>query len=261
LLDLFEEAQFEGRVLRYVCGGDGMPAVVIDQGQGLSIERGFERPVAFGWAKVFGELRKSTRVVMHDRAGLGESSVPESPRACAEMVKDLRVVLSAAGLEPPYILVGHSIGGLNAQYFAAHFPGEVAGLILVDSSHPDQASRMTKVMRREVDPASSPEMIDFIRSAEQARSLTTLGSKPLVIVSQSSNAFAPPGISGAIWAKWRVVWGELQTDFLRLSSDSRRIVAEHAGHHVQAEEPQLVVDSILEVLKSVQTRASRLALH
>jgi pimeloyl-ACP methyl ester carboxylesterase len=271
MTERFEGARVDGRVLRYVCGGNGAPSAVIDQGQGLSIERGFDRPVTFGWAKVFGEVEKSTRVLMHDRAGLGSSQPADRPRSSMDMVTDLRAILSAARMQPPYILVGHSVGGLNVRTFAAQFPHEVAGMVLVDSSHPDQIARMAKILppessadspvlkawRKGSDPASSPEKIDFNRSAEQARALKSLGTTPLVIVSQSPRAFGPPGIPHALWEQMRLEWRDLQSDLLALSSNSRQIVAEHAGHHVQAEEPQLVIDAILEVVKEVRGGGAR----
>jgi pimeloyl-ACP methyl ester carboxylesterase len=244
----FEEAKVDGRALRYICSGDGAPPVVVDQGQGLSIERGFDRSVMFGWAKVFTEIQRSTRILMHDRAGLGSSDGSDLPRGSVEMVRDLRAILSAAHVQPPYVLVGHSIGGLNVQTFAAQFPREVAGVVLVDSSHPDQVSRMAKM---------SAENIDLDRCAEQARALTTLGSKPLVVVSQSPRAFGPPGIPGAVWEKMRVEWSGLQNSLLSLSANSRQRVAGHAGHNVQAEEPQLVIDAILEVVIEVRAGAPR----
>ena len=267
----FADADVDGRVLRYICSGEGTPAVVVDQGQGLSIERGFQRHEKFGWAKVFAEIQKATRILMHDRAGLGASNVADGPRAAAEMVQDLRAVLSAAHVQPPYVLVGHSIGGFNVRQFAARFPSEVAGVVLVESSHPDQMARMTKVLPAEspdeplllkgfrigLDPASSSEKIDFNQSATQARALTTLGFTPLVVVSQSPRAFGPPGIPHDVWEKMRLVWSDLQKDLLALSSNSRQVVAGHAGHNVQAEEPQLVIDAILEVVNEVRAGAVR----
>ncbi|HEV7607881.1 MAG TPA: alpha/beta hydrolase [Steroidobacteraceae bacterium] len=267
----FDDAIVDGRVLRYVCGGDGVPPVVVDQGQGLSIERGLDRAVRFGWAKVFSEIRKSTRIVMHDRAGLGSSDRSNHPRACLEMVQDLRAVLLAADSTPPYVLVGHSVGGLNIQTFAARYPDEVAGMVLVDSSHPDQMARMAgilppessgespplKALRRGVDPSVSAENIDFQRCGEQARVLKTLGRAPLMVVSQSPHAFAPPGISSELWGSMRLVWSDLQTSLLTLSPNSRQLVAQHAGHHVQAEEPQLVIDAILEIVNCVRAGVVR----
>lgn len=84
--DEFKSADLHGRSIRYVCRGEGTPTVVVDQGQGLSIERGFERSVPIGWAKVFKTIQASSCVVMHDRAGLGSSDPATGPRTSADMV-------------------------------------------------------------------------------------------------------------------------------------------------------------------------------
>ena len=269
--DGFEDAKVDGRVLRYICTGKGAPPVVVDQGQGLSIERSLEQRVKLGWANVFTEIGKATSVVMHDRAGLGSSDRTPYARGCTEMVEDLRAILSKARIAPPYVLVGHSIGGFNVRAFAARYPDEVAGLVLVDSSHPDQTARRAgilppespgdplplKLWRHGLDPAASPEMIDARRCAEQARCLKSIGVKPLVVVSQSPQSFGPPGLPAALWEKMQSVWSELQTDLLKLSANSRQFVAVHAGHHVQVEEPRLVIDAILDVVKAVRSGVPR----
>jgi pimeloyl-ACP methyl ester carboxylesterase len=267
----FASAESEGRVLRFICSGEGAPTVVVDQGQGLSIERSIERPVRLGWARVFKEIGATTSILMHDRAGLGSSDGPPRARGSLEMVRDLRAILSQARIAPPYVLVGHSIGEFNVRVFAAQYPNEVAGVVLVDSSHPDQMARMVevlppaspgeppplKLLRDGTDPTSSPEKIDFHRCAEQARVLKSFGVKPLVVVSQSPRALGAPGIPGPVWERIRSVWSELQGELLTLSANSRHVVADNAGHHIQLDEPQLVIDAIIEVVKAARTGVAR----
>ncbi len=258
--------------MRYVDEGEGVPAVVVDQGQGLSIERGFERSEPIGWTRVFKEIQKSTRILMHDRAGLGSSDPAPGRQTSIEMVEDLRGVLAAAQVRPPYVLVGHSIGGFNVRLFAGKYPGDVAGMVLVDSSHPDQLTRFAstlppeapdetmplKLMRRGPDATLSGEAIDIRACAEQARGITTIGMKPLVVVSQSPLALGPPGIPLPVWEKMRIVWSELQGDLLRLSGTSEQLIASHAGHHIQLEEPGLIVDAILGVVREIQSGVRRI---
>jgi|SRR5450631_541038 len=208
------------RGLRYVCKVEGSPTVVVDQGQGLSIERSFERSVVIGWAKVFTEIQKSTRIIMHDRAGLGSSDQASPPRTCIEMVDDLRTVLLQARVRPPYILVGHSIGGFNARVFASRYLQKVVGMVLVDSSHPDQLARLASILPPEPESAEAAplralrygpdstlglEAIDFRACAMQARDVTSIGLKPLVVVSQSPRALGPPGIPLSVWESMRIV--------------------------------------------------------
>lgn len=268
----FRTTEVPGKRLRYVCEGDGPVAVVIDQGQGLSIEQGFERTEPMGWTKVVKEIQNFTRVLMHDRAGLGSSDPAPGPRTSSDMVADLRAVLAAARVRPPYVLVGHSIGGFNARLFAGTYPNEVLGLVLVDSCHPDQLGKFAsilppespgeamplKLLRHGSGAGLSAEAIDFGACAEQAREVVTIGRKPLIVVSQSPQALGPPGIPLPIWEKMRIAWSDMQGELLGLSAKSTHVIATHAGHMIQLEEPGLVVDAILGAVREAQFGPDRM---
>ena len=264
----FASVRLGGRMLRYICRGEGSPAVVIDQGAGISIEAGFLRPILMGWPKVLRQIERTTRIVMHDRAGLGWSTEPKRPRTSAELANDLRRVLEHAEVAPPYVLVGHSIGGFSVRLFASAHPREVAGMVLVDSSHPEQWRRFSKILpprslresaimrrlRGWSDPTLGAERIDFTMSAEQVRAARPLLDKPLVVLSHSPRTLRPAGLPAELAAKLEGIWSELQEDLLGLSRQSTHVVATHAGHHIQLDEPQLVVGAILRVVR--ETRGS-----
>lgn len=267
----FENAYVGGRRVRYIRRGSGAPAVVIDQGYGQPIEPGFAAPVASGWTKVFTSICEITRVVMHDRAGLGASDAAPAPRACREMIEDLRGVLAAAEAEPPYVLVGHSLGGFNVRVHAGAYPEEVAGIVLVDSSHPDQHARLARTLPRESrdEPVAlrvlrrAREMVlfdgvDFHACAEQAGAVTSFGSTPLVVVSQSPHAAPPPGMPIEVWQAMRAEWSRMQAELLTLSTSSTQIMATYAGHNVQLEEPRVVVDAILRAVGEARAAGGRL---
>lgn len=270
--DEFTSVELRGRSIRYICRGEGTPAVVIDQGQGLSIERSFERSTPIGWSRIFKAIQASTCIVMHDRAGLGSSDAATGPRTSADMVRDLREVLRATQVSPPYVLVGHSVGGFNVRLFAGEYSGEVAGMVLVDSAHPDQLGRFPsilppeasgealplRVLRHGPDVALSAEAINFRACADQARAVRSIGLKPLIVVSQSPRALGPPGIPQSVLERMRPLWVELQADLLALSGKSRQVIASHAGHQVQLEEPNLVIDAILSVVRETQSPMARL---
>jgi pimeloyl-ACP methyl ester carboxylesterase len=118
-----------GRTLNIDCSGEGSPAVIL-------------LPTRFGgyggYIKVRPEAVKFTRVCWYDRAGEGWSDPPPAPRTSASITDDLHELLRRAPVPGPYVLVGHSIGGDFARIYAGRFPGEVAGLVLVDSANPDQ---------------------------------------------------------------------------------------------------------------------------
>jgi pimeloyl-ACP methyl ester carboxylesterase len=203
---------------------------------------------------------------MHDRAGLGWSYEPPAPRSASDLAKDLQAVARHAAIAPPYVLVGHSIGGFNVRAFAHRFPAEVAGIVLVDSSHPDQWTRFGRIIPRQAlgepaalrrfrqkpDPASTPERIDFLASADETRAIRTLGDKPLVVLSRSPDALSVPGLPAGIAERLEQVWSELQRDLLNLSTRSSQVIATHAGHNIPLDEPQLVAETILKLVRDIR---------
>jgi pimeloyl-ACP methyl ester carboxylesterase len=94
------------------------------------------------WVRVQQQVAQTTRVCAYDRAGLGWSERGPEPRDARQISSELHTLLEgAAGIEGPYVLVGHSYGGLYARMYAARYSEEVAGVVLVDSSHPEQFTR------------------------------------------------------------------------------------------------------------------------
>src|SRR5919107_672799 len=122
-----------GYSLHINCVGQGSPTVVLDAGSG-----GFSAQ----WVRVQREVSDTTRVCAYDRAGMGWSERGPDPRDAKRISSELHTLLGKAGIEGPYVLVGHSYGGLYMQTYAARYPDEVAGVALVDSStEPDQFSQ------------------------------------------------------------------------------------------------------------------------
>jgi pimeloyl-ACP methyl ester carboxylesterase len=122
-----------GYSLHINCVGQGSPTVVLDAGSG-----GFSAQ----WVRVQREVSGTTRVCAYDRAGMGWSEMGPDPRDARQITGELHTLLSEAGIEGPYVLVGHSFGGMYMQTYAARYPDEVAGVALVDSStDPDQLSQ------------------------------------------------------------------------------------------------------------------------
>src|SRR5271166_415914 len=119
-----------GRSLNIDCAGSGSPTVILESGGG-----GYG---GYGWRKVQAEVAKFTTVCWYDRAGEGWSDPAPTARSSATIVHDLHELLQRAPVAGPYVLVGHSIGGEYVRIFTSKFPSEVAGVVLVDSTHPDQ---------------------------------------------------------------------------------------------------------------------------
>jgi pimeloyl-ACP methyl ester carboxylesterase len=125
-------------------GGHRLHLKVIGEAQGgptVILEAGMAS-ISSNWGWVQLELAKTTRVVAYDRAGLGWSDAGTRPLDAAKSARELHTVLEHAGIEGPYVLAGHSYGGLVVRMFADSYPDEVVGMVLVDSSHPDQWMRI-----------------------------------------------------------------------------------------------------------------------
>src|SRR6202050_3740914 len=115
------------------CIGQGSPTVILDSGL---------RDSYISCHKVQPQIAQFVRVCSYDRAGLGYSDSGPHPRTSKDIAGELRTLLHNAGVAPPYILVGHSMGGYDVRLYASLYRGEVAGMVLVDSSHPEQRKRL-----------------------------------------------------------------------------------------------------------------------
>lgn len=127
-----------GYRLQLDCRGSGRPAVVFEGGTGEA---------GLSWALVHPQVAAFTRACAYDRAGLGWSDPSPRPRTAEVMVEELRSLLDVSEMEPPYVLVGQSFGGIVARLFAHRFPQDVAGMVLVDSAHEEQLLRFPAAIR------------------------------------------------------------------------------------------------------------------
>jgi pimeloyl-ACP methyl ester carboxylesterase len=118
-----------GRTLNLDCSGQGTPTVIL--------EGGGNSP-GYGWLSLQSKMAVFTRACWYDRAGVGWSDPPSSPRTSASVASDLHEALQRAGVLPPYVMVGGSVGGEYVRIYTARYPTDVAGLVLVDSATPDQ---------------------------------------------------------------------------------------------------------------------------
>ncbi len=251
----------------YHCSGRGAPLVVIDAGVGGG---------ALEWTPVQQRLARRTRVCTYDRAGYGWSDPGPSPRTTARAVAELRRLLLEAGEQPPWLLVGHSLGGFNMRYLAARHPAEVAALVLVDSSHPDElpastgkgaGARHAIAVERLVPPgAEAPfaraaqflntrrkavftqmdELSNFARSAAQVRAAGALPAVPLVVIARDG--------AGAADAGREAHWLRLQQSLAALTADARLVVASGSDHRIHYTHPDLIAREVEGVLDRLAAR-------
>jgi len=129
----------DGNRIHLYALGSGSPTVVLESGISAT---------CLNWRGVQKALAELTRVVAYDRAGLGWSDASDVPRTPSQIAAELHAALGAAGIEPPYVLAGHSFGGLAVRRFALLYPNEVAGVVLVDPLAPEEFSPLTDHNRR-----------------------------------------------------------------------------------------------------------------
>jgi Tol biopolymer transport system component/pimeloyl-ACP methyl ester carboxylesterase len=234
-----------GRRLFLDCQGTAGPTVVLDAGLGVTSDT---------WAAVQHDARRFARVCRYDRAGLGASDAGPPPRTSAAMVRDLHSLLHAAQVRGPYIMVGASLGGLNAQLFASLYPQEVAGLVLVDALHPDLDRRIERILspaqvrRRRADLAHNPEGVtfaDLLASDAQVRAARVPTDLPLVALRHGLPFQAAAGFPSAAVER---LWAELQRDLVARSRRGFLVVAHHSHHRIAESEPGLVVAAIHTVM-------------
>lgn len=133
-----------GRKMHIDCRGTGSPTVILESGLGTG--------GTTDWALVHDQIAGFTRTCAYDRAGIMWSDPKDGPQHAAAVADDLHALLKGAGINDPLVLVGHSIGGPYTRTYAGKYGDQVAGLVMVDASHPDQVARLGKVSNTNAHP-------------------------------------------------------------------------------------------------------------
>jgi pimeloyl-ACP methyl ester carboxylesterase len=243
--------------------GSGQPAVVIEPPFGGN---------AAAWRSIAQTMAKDTTVVTYDRAPYGASSPARDGRTPREIAADLDGVLRSLGVTGSLVLVGHSLGGIYVRAYAARHLDQVAGMVLVESSHESQrpvlAARFTpkdrllvaltvpqmivrsKQWRGGADRRSNIReyrMFKRLGAADQALARGGLGDRPLVVLTRG------PGSKTGADRLWQA-WYGLQQDLAGLSANTRHVVSDSPDHHLNQGDPELVITAIADVVRSARTR-------
>jgi pimeloyl-ACP methyl ester carboxylesterase len=246
----------------------GLPTVILESGSGTPSS-------VSDWRYIQPEIAKLTRVISYDRAGYGWSDEANNIRSSQQIVEDLHAMLTKKGETGPFILVGHSFGGLNVQLFANQFPSKVVGVVLLDSSIPGIRPEVT---------SSQLKMTKFLRQAGLMRVMGDLGTLPVpkAVISDdlseqilykrfynsdqiseieqmgteefpkiSLGSIPVTIISAREEEKENKNWQEQQDQFLHVSANSKRIIAENSSHYIHHDQPDLVVEVINEMLANL----------
>lgn len=245
-----------GRRLFIKCSGEarrGLPIVVMDAGMANTSD---------AWSLVQLKVAQFARACSYDRAGMGRSDSAPQTHASQDIVNDLHTLLAKAEINPPYVLVGHSLGGMNARLYASQYPKEVVGMVLVDSTHEDETERMFALLPPEILKKAKPEdmvvqsaeRLDFNKSIAQVRAANWHGDIPLIVLTRGSatlnpNDYAVPSLA----PKFEQIRLELQQELVRRSSRGKQIIAEKSGHNIHRDQPELVIDAIREVVEEAKS--------
>jgi pimeloyl-ACP methyl ester carboxylesterase len=242
--------------------GGGSPAVVIEPALGGD---------ASAWRSFAEELGRQTTVVTYNRVPYGASSVAADNRTPPDVARDLHGMLRCLRITGPLILVGHSIGGIYMREYAAAHRDDVAGMVLVDSSHEDQrrATRgktpwkwqlmdfftIPAILAQSPRTRRGGDRRSLIREFRAFRKLTAadrvlfpgdLGARPLIVLTRARD----DGINDrGFWP----VWHDLHEDLARLSSNSRHVISDSPDHYLNVGDPEMILRAITQVMRSVRT--------
>lgn len=204
------------------------------------------------WANVINQLPATQTYFAYDRYGYGKSAAVTSARDACSIAREQHELLMQAGVKPPYLLVGHSIGGLYEYVFALMYPQDVAGLLLLDPTHPKHwetvqneaptAAAIIKTLRLTV---FSPIMRkEFDAQAECLNSLpTTLPAS----ISKNTRILTSTLVNASEQGDYQNVLGKLRRDWLQLTGISKTEPVEKASHYIQKDRPGVVVKAISEM--------------
>ncbi|MGB7815155.1 MAG: alpha/beta hydrolase [Methylotenera sp.] len=197
------------------------------------------------WKKVLPEISKDTTTFAYNRPGYGESDSVSTPRDGSHVVDELRSLLRSKGLTPPYILVGHSLGGLYMQLFARRYPDEVSALILVDSTHPKQLDGEGAIEKQSfwvrgivgalVTGTAKEELNLLSQTGEQVLGLPTLQNIPVFVLSASEPMQEKSKLADDA--------NEKRKDIVRLYPNAKQIWVD-SGHVIPLEKPESIVSVI-----------------
>lgn len=233
--------QIDNRRVEYALTMNGKQIVIFESGLGGTMD---------WWAKVFPEIAKNTTAFAYNRPGYGASAPVSSSRDGKQIVEELRSLLRSRGLNPPYILVGHSLGGLYMQLLARRYPDEVSALVLVDSTHPEQLKGAGSVKNW---PAWIQVVFSVATSAvekEELNAINDTGEEILRLPTVTEKAVVVLSALQPLKEKSELAddANEKRKDIARLYPGSKQIWVD-SSHAIPLERPEVIISAIHEVLQ------------
>lgn len=264
----------QGRSMYLECYGKGSPTVILDGGlreaAGVWSSRSAETPAGL---TVLGGVARFTRVCAYDRPGtllteteFSRGSPVRMPRTAASEVADLHSLLKLAGISAPFVFVAHSWGGLIDRLYAATYPRQVAGMVLVDAlaeyiQGPLDPAQMTAYSALNDAPIEGLDYPDLervlfgpsfaqMRRAERRR---PLGHIPLSVISKGLPFQVPDVLpAGLSRAAIERAWQIAQDKLAKLAPNAVHVIAKHSSHNVMITQPRLIIDQTCRVVHAVR---------
>lgn len=270
-----------GHSLHITCLGQGQPTVILDAGLGGT---------SLDWVLVQARLATHTRVCAYDRAGMGHSNPGPEPRSPSRIADELRRLLETAGVPAPYVLVAHSLSGKTASLFAAAYPEDVTGMVLVDTrsekidavTPPEEAEAFAATLKRQANVLTLARKLGLVRLIGSilvdepslppgvATEMTLLQTQPQSLRATTDEGLArsldDAALTGTSLGEIPLVviaardsmagipgWAEAQAELAASSREGRLVVAESSSHLVQIDQPEIVIDAVLSVIDALQS--------
>jgi pimeloyl-ACP methyl ester carboxylesterase len=230
-------------------GKETYPTVILEAGTSDASEV---------WNTVQEQVEKFARVCSYDRLGLGKSDKVAVPHTADEIVEDLHELLHAVPVPAPYVMVGHSIGGIYVRKYAALFPTEVKGLVLLDSSHEEQFTRVSEISPEWAQRIASkfptdPEGLRAQGFLPRNERLAWHFDEPLIVIAHGE--IPKTAASDPMAKQSEAVFHVLQKDLASRSKYGQLREAEKSGHYIQRDQPELVIQAIKDVIRESATLA------
>lgn len=237
IIGVFDHRQVEYSLIK----NNDSPAIVV-------FENGLDGKM-YCWNKIIPEISKDATTFAYNRPGYGNSDPVSTPRDGLHVIDGLRFLLKSNGLKPPYVLVGHSLGGLYMQLFARRYPEEVTGLVLVDTTHPNQfkgkgaidnwPTWLRVAFLRYLSSTARKELDLINTTGDEVLALPSFTGKPVIVLS----ALRPMEEKSMIADDAN----EKRKDIVHLYPGSKQVWVD-SGHDIPKEKPKSVIEAIYEVL-------------
>lgn len=251
-----------GYSIHMLCKGHGEPTVLIDAGLGDD---------SSDWFAIQNKSSLETRTCVFDRPGYGWSDTGPKPRNSLIISNEIFKLVQKAKIPGPFVLVGHSFGGYNVRVFAAQHPQHIAGMVLVDASHESQYEKLNiklpkhfnrkdnililpkpsgtishkaQALRERSFHAARAEISSLYQSTLQVKRYHDLPQVPLIVISRGLSEWKDRDDAEVR----EQIWSKLQQDLWKLSPLSQHIFANHSGHDIHLEQPDLIVGAIKDVV-------------